>query len=294
MPDRPDRLHLLDGTYELFRAHFSPGPSRTSPHGADVKAAYGCVRQVMALLDDGDEAVTHLAVAFDNPIESFRNGLYDGYKDGSDVEQALKDQFDLVERGVRALGVVVWSLDEHEADDALATAAVRFAGDVGQVRVLTADKDLGQVVQDRRVVQVDRLRDRTFDAAGVRDRLGVDPAAVVDHLALVGDSADGIPGVPGIGARTAGLLLGRYGSIDAIPEDPQDWDVTVRGAGRIAAALHEHAEHLVLWRRLATLVTDVELGSDDVEDLRWRGPDHDALEAFAAEVGSASLADWRA
>ena len=293
MPDRPARLHLLDGTYELFRAHYSPGPSRTAPDGRDVKAAHGCVRQVMGLLDDADEAVTHLAVAFDNPIESFRNDLFEGYKDGSDVEQALKDQFDLVEQGVRALGVVVWSMDEHEADDAMASAAVRFRDQVAQVRILTADKDLGQVVDGDRVVQVDRLRDRTFDADGVRERLGVAPDAVVDHLALVGDSSDGIPGVPGIGAKTSAALLGRWGSIDAIPADHEDWDVPVRGAARIAAALHDHADEVALWRRLATLVTDLDLGGVQLEELRWDGPDREALTAFAAEVGSGSLADWR-
>ena len=293
MSDRPARLHLLDGTYELFRAHFSPGPSRTAPNGADVKAAYGCVRQVMGLLDDADEAVTHLAVAFDNPIESFRNDLFDGYKDGSDVEQALKDQFGLVERGVRALGVEVWSMAEHEADDAMASAAVRFRDQVGQVRILTADKDLGQVVEGERVVQVDRLRDRTFDADGVRERLGVGPAGVVDHLALVGDSADGIPGVPGIGAKTSAALLGRWGSIDAIPADPDDWDVRVRGAARIAGTLREHADDVALWRRLATLVTDLDLGATTLEQLRWGGPDREALASFAEEVGSASLTEWR-
>ena len=285
------RLHLLDGTYELFRAHYAPGPSRTAPDGTDVKAAVGVARQVTALLDDEDEACTHLAVAFDNPITSFRNDLHDGYKDGSDVEEALRAQFDLVEDGVRALGVTVWSMDEHEADDALATAAVRFADEVEQVRILTPDKDLGQVVGDR-VVQVDRVRDRVLDADGVLERLGVPPAAVVDHLALVGDRADGIPGVPGIGTKTSSVLLVRYGSIDAIPEDPATWDVTVRGAARVAAALREHAEEVQLWRRLATLVTDLDLGCE-LDDLRHRGPDRAALQAWAERVGSASLARWR-
>ncbi len=286
------RLHLVDGTYELFRAHYSPGPSRTAPDGTDVKAAVGCVRQVAALLDDPDEQCTHVAVAFDNPIESFRNDLFEGYKDGSGVEEALLAQFDLVEEGVRALGVTVWSMDEHEADDALATAAVRFRDEVDQVRIMTADKDLGQVVGGN-VLQVDSVRDRVFDEDGVLERLGVPPAAVVDHLALVGDSADGIPGVPGIGAKTSSVLLVRYGSIDAIPPDPADWDVKVRGAARIAASLRDHAEEVALWRRLATLVTDVDLGCE-LEDLRHAGPDRAALTAWAARVGSASLGDWRA
>lgn len=287
------RLHLVDGTYELFRAHHSPGPSRTAPDGRDVKASVGMVRQLTSLLDDEQEAVTHVAVAFDNPIESFRNDLFDGYKDGSGVDEALRAQFDLVERGVRALGVTVWSMDEVEADDALATAAVRFRDEVDQVRILTADKDLGQVVDDGRVVQVDRGRGRQFDADGVLERLGVPPSAVVDHLALVGDSSDGIPGVPGIGTKTSSVLLVRYGSIAAIPEDATEWDLAVRGAARVARALREHAEEIELWRRLATLVTDVELGCE-LADLRWEGPDRSALEAWAAEVGSTSLATWRA
>ncbi len=287
------RLHLVDGTYELFRAHYSPGPDRTAPDGRDVKASIGMVRQVAALLDDPDEAVTHLAVAFDNPIESFRNELFEGYKDGSGVDEALRAQFDLVEEGVRALGVTVWSMDEYEADDALATAATRFRDDVDQVRIVTADKDLGQVVDGRRVVQVDRGRGREFDADGVLERLGVPPEAVVDHLALVGDSADGIPGVPGIGAKTSSVLLVRYGSIAEIPTDPSEWDVNVRGAARIAAALREHADEVQLWRRLATLVLDVDLGCT-LDDLRHVGPDRDALRAWSAEVGSGSLGDWGA
>lgn len=286
------RLHLVDGTYELFRAHYSPGPSRTAPDGRDVKAAVGTVRQVAGLLDDPDEQVTHIAVAFDNPIESFRNDLYEGYKDGSEVEEALRAQFDLVERGVAALGVTVWSMDEYEADDALGTAAVRFKDEVDQVRILTADKDLGQVVDGRRVVQVDRGRGREFDADGVLERLGVPPEAVVDHLALVGDSADGIPGVPGIGAKTSSVLLVRYGSIDDIPPDAGAWDVNVRGAARIAAALRDHAEELELWRRLATLVLDVDL-PESLGDLRHEGPDRAALQAWADEVGSGSLGSWR-
>lgn len=286
------RLHLVDGTYELFRAHYSPGPDRTAPDGTDVKAAYGTVRQIAALLDDADEAVTHVAVAFDNPIESFRNDLFDGYKDGSGVEEELLAQFDLVEEGVAALGVTVWSMDEYEADDALGAAAVQFKQDVDQVRILTSDKDLGQVVDGDRVVQVDRVRDREFDADGVLERLGVPPSAVVDHLALVGDTADGIPGVPRIGAKTSSVLLVRYGSIAAIPQDPSEWDVSVRGAARIAENLAEHAEEVQLWRRLATLVTDIDLGCT-LDDLRHVGPDRAVLRAWAERVGSESLASWR-
>ncbi len=287
------RLHLVDGTYELFRAHFSKRPSRTAPDGRDVKAAVGTVRQVMALLDDENEACTHLAVAFDNPILSFRNDLFDGYKDGSGTDPDLLAQFDLVEAGVRALGVAVWSMADVEADDALGTAAVRFSPEVEQVRILTPDKDLGQVVDGDHVVQIDRARQKYYDAAGVEERLGVPPSAVVDHLALVGDTADGIPGVPGIGAKTSALLLQRYGSIAAIPADPGTWDITVRGAARIADALRTHADEITLWRTLATLVTDVDLGCT-LDDLRWRGVDRPALDAWAADVGSGTVASWRA
>ena len=286
------RLHLVDGTYELFRSHYSPGPSRTAPDGTDVKASVGVVRRLAALLDDPDEHCTHVGVAFDNPIESFRNDLYDGYKDGSGVEEALRAQFDLVEEGCRALGVTVWSMDEHEADDALASAAVQFRDQVDEVRIMTADKDLGQVVGGN-VIQVDSVRDRVFDEHGVLERLGVDPSAVVDHLALVGDSADGIPGVPGIGSKTSSVLLVRYGSIAAIPADHTSWDVKVRGAARISAALQEHADEIALWQRLATLVTDVDLGCT-LDDLAHTGPDRAALRAWADRVGSGSLGSWRA
>lgn len=285
-------LHLVDGTYELFRAHFSRRPARTDPSGVDVKAAYGTIRHVAQLLDDQTAGVTHIAVAFDNPIESFRNDLFAGYKDGSGVDEALLAQFDLVEEGVRALGVTVWSMQEHEADDALAAAAVRFADEVDQVRILTPDKDLAQVVRGTRIVQVDAMRDREFDEDGVVERLGVPPSAVVDYLALVGDTADGIPGVKGVGAKTASALLTHYGSIAAIPADHTQWEVAVRGAAGIAARLRDEAEDIELWRRLATLVTDIDLGCE-LEDLRHDGPDRDALRDWSQRVGSASLATWR-
>jgi 5'-3' exonuclease len=290
VPDVPARLHLVDGTYELFRAHFTRGPRRTDDEGVDLTATHGVVRSLLALLDDEHEACTHVAVAFDNPIRSFRNELFAGYKDGEDTDPVLLAQFDLVERVVASLGVVVWSMDEHEADDALATAAVTLRDEVGQVRVMTPDKDLGQVVDGDRIVQVDRSRDRVLDAAGVEERLGVPPAAVVDFLALVGDAADGIPGVPRVGAKTATLLLQRYGSIDAVPEDPDEWDVQVRGAAGIGASIAAHRDDLALWRTLATLVTDVELRPGALADMAVRDPDTATLAAFAERVGSTRLA----
>lgn len=282
------RLHLVDGTYELFRAHFSKRPARTDAEGRDVKATVGVVSSLLRLLDDPAEAPTHLAVAFDNPIESFRNRLFAGYKDGSEVDPALLAQFDDVEVAVRALGVTVWSMQEHEADDAMASAAARFVGEVEQVRILTPDKDLGQAVRGTRVVQIDRLRDRQFDEDGVRARLGVAPASVPDLLALVGDTADGIPGLPGFGAKTAAALLARYGHLEAIPADPGAWQVPVRGAPRLAATLAERAEDARLYRELATLVTDVPL-PEDLEDLAFAGVPREPYLAWCEAVGTEEL-----
>jgi 5'-3' exonuclease len=282
------RLHLVDGTYELFRAHFSKRPARTDPAGVDVKATVGVVSALLRLLDDPDEAPTHLGVAFDNPIESFRNEVFPAYKDSSGVDPDLLAQFDRVEQAVTALGVHVWSMDRHEADDAMAAAAVRFADQVEQVRILTPDKDLGQVVRDQRVVQVDRMREKVIDAEGVRAKLGVPPRSVPDLLALVGDTADGIPGLPGFGAKTAAALLDRYGHLEAIPADPSAWDVEVRGPARLAATLADRADDVRLYRDLATLVTDLDLGVD-LDDLAWQGVPRERFLAWCDEVGADTL-----
>jgi 5'-3' exonuclease len=284
------RLHLVDGTYELFRAHFSKRPARTSPTGKDVKATVGVVGSLLQLLEDRDEQPTHLAVAFDRPIESFRNRRFPAYKDGADVDPALLAQFEDVEVAVAALGVTVWSMDEHEADDALATAALRFVDAVDQVRILTPDKDLAQVVRDERIVQVDRLREIVRDEAGVLARFGVGPASIPDLLALVGDTADGIPGLPGFGAKTAAALLARYEHLDAIPADAAAWDVMVRGAARLAATLRERADDARLYRELATLVTDVPL-AETLDELVWAGVPRDRFLAWCEEVGATTLRD---
>lgn len=280
------RLHLIDGTYELFRSHFSKRPGRRTPDGRDVKATVGVVDSLLQLLADPRERVTHVAVAFDNPIESFRNRRFAGYKDGSEVDPALLAQFDDVEVAVAALGVTVWSMDEYEADDALATAAIRFAGEVEQVRILTPDKDLAQVVRGDRIVQVDRLRSIERDEAGVMERFGVGPRSIPDLLALVGDTADGIPGLTGFGAKTAAALLARYVHLDAIPAEPADWEVTVRGAPRLAATLVERQVDAVLYRELATLVTDVPLDTS-LSALAWDGVPRGAFHAWcdALDVG---------
>ena len=283
------RLHLVDGTYELFRSHYSRRPSRTDPQGRDVKATVGLLDAVLSLLEDATEEVTHLAVAFDNPIESWRNERFPGYKDGSGVDPDLRAQFDLVEDAVAALGVVVWSMDTFEADDALATAAVRFADEVDQVRILTPDKDLGQVVAGDRIVQVDRMRGREFDASGVVARLGVPPASVPDMLALVGDTADGIPGLKGFGTTSTGTLLTRYGHLEEIPRDG-DWDVTVRGAANLARTLDEQFGDALLYRELATLSREVPL-AEDLDDLAHAGVPRDRFLELCDHLDVTTLRD---
>jgi 5'-3' exonuclease len=275
------RIHLVDGTYELFRHHMGlPSEVAASSRGA---ATRGVMRSVLDLIAGG---ATHVGVATDTVIESFRNELWPGYKTGAGVEPALLDQFPLVERGLEAMGVTVWGMIDVEADDALATAAARAAEDeeVERVVICTPDKDLAQCVRGTRVVQLDRRQDRMRDEDGVRERFGVGPASIPDYLALVGDSADGFPGLPGWGAKSAAAVLARYGTIDAVPADPIDWDVSVRGAARLGAALAEGRELAELFRILATLREDVEgVLPDGPDELAWNGP-HDDLRAFCDEI----------
>ena len=279
------RLHLIDGTFELFRAHYARRPPRLSPSGQDVKGTVGVVSTLLRLLEDPVDAATHLAVAFDNPVESFRNRLYSGYKSGEGLDPAVTAQFDLVEDALAALGIVVWSMDDHEADDALATGAMRWRDEVDQVRILSPDKDLGQCVDDaHNVVQFDTVRRRMIDARGVRARNGVDPESIPDWLALVGDTADGIPGIPGFGRKTASVLLQRYRTLDAIPNDPRTWPREIRGAARLAARLDAMREEAALYRRLAVLVTDVPM-TESLEDLRWRGALRGRFQRISARVG---------
>lgn len=278
------RLHLVDGTYELFRAHFSKRPDHRAPDGRELKATVGVVRSLVSLLADADEAVTHLAVAFDNPIRSFRNELFDGYKTDAGVPPELLAQFDPVEQAVAALGVTVWSMDRWEADDAMATAAARFASEVEQVRLLTPDKDLGQCVRGSKVVQVDRMRQKEIDEDALRARRGIGPRSIPDFLALVGDTADGIPGIPGFGEKSTATVLAHYEHLEAILDRAQDWEVTVRGAARLAETLAARREDAILYKRLATLVTDVPL-PERLEDLRWKGAPREIWEAWCDEVG---------
>jgi 5'-3' exonuclease len=282
------RLHLVDGTYELFRAHFSPRPGHTAPDGQDTKATVGLMSSLLALLHDKAEAVSHIAVAFDNPIRSFRNRLFAGYKTEEGVPAELLAQFDLVEEAVRALGVTVWSMKDHEADDALATAAARWAGKVEQVRLLTPDKDLGQCVRGKQVVQVDRRQEKELDEDAVRAKLGVPPASIPDLLALVGDAADGIPGLPGFGEKGASALLSVYGHLEAIPEDPNSWTVRPRGAEKLAATLREHRKDALLYKKLATVVTDAPL-KETLEQLAWAGVPRAPFERMCDRLGLTTL-----
>ena len=278
------RLHVIDGTFELFRAHYSKRPGQIAPNGMNVKGSLGVLGSLIALLDDPDESCTHLAVAFDNPIESFRNDLFDGYKSGAGLEPEILAQMDLVEEATAALGVVVWSMDRFEADDALATAAVRYADQADQIRIMTPDKDLGQSVVGRKVVQVDRIRRREIDEDGVMDRNGVAPRYIPDWLALVGDTADGIPGVPGFGAKTSSRLIDAFGPVEAIPEDPATWPKGIRGAERLSATLNAMREDVDLYKELAILATDVPL-TESFDDLRWRGAPRETFESFVARLG---------
>lgn len=287
------KLHLLDGTYELFRAHFAL-PSRTAPDGREVAAVLGVIETTLALLRQPE--VTHLAVATDQVIESFRNRLFPGYKSSAGVPAELLAQFPLVEHALRTLGVVVWPMDELEADDALATGAARFVGQVEQVVLLTPDKDLAQCVQEARVVLHDRRQQRTLDEQAVRERFGVPPALIPDYLALVGDSADGIPGIPGWGPKSTAAVLARYPGIEAIPADAAEWEVPVRSAPRLAAELAARAEEARLYRLLATLRTDAPI-LEDLEQLEWRGVPRAEFLGLCDELGFGGVRErphlWR-
>ena len=278
------RLHLVDGTYELFRAHFSKRPDHRSPTGQPLKAVVGLAASLLALAQDPEEDVTHIGVAYDNPIRSFRNDLFDGYKTEEGVLPELLAQFDLAEETTRALGMVVWRMDRWEADDALATAAVRFADAVDQVRILTPDKDLGQVLRGQRIVQLDRVRQKLIDEARLMETRGIAPGSVADWLALVGDTADGIPGIPGFGEKTAAALLRVYGHLEDIPL-AGEWSVAVRGAPRLQENLRAQLEDARLYKKLATLVTDVPL-TESLDELRFRGVPRAALAAWCAKVGA--------
>jgi 5'-3' exonuclease len=269
-------VHLIDGTYELFRQHFGYAKRQKRPTPYD--ATVGVLSSTLQLLQDG---ATHVAVASDHVIESFRNDLWPGYKTSAGMDPVLLAQLPIMEDALDAMGVTVWAMVEYEADDALAAAALVAGGDerVTQVVIVTPDKDLGQCVRGARIVQYDRRNDTVIDEAGVLAKFGVPPASVPHWLALVGDSADGYPGIPGWGAKTASAVLARYGAVDSIPDDVAEWDVAgVRNQARLAAALRDARRMARLFVRLATVVTDIDVGT--VDEWEWQG----ATERFGEVV----------
>ena len=283
------QIHLLDATYELFRAHFGR-PPRAGIDGEPVGATLGVVESVIALLRD--DGVTHLGCATDHVIHSWRNDRYAGYKTDEGMPPELLGQFELVEEALRALGVVVWPMVEFEADDGLAAAAVRFADHPGVERVviLSPDKDMAQCVrEDGRVVTFNRREGRFYDADGVDQKFGVRPASIPDYLALVGDSADGFPGLPGWGARSTATVLSRYPHLEDIPDSVSAWDLKVRGAASLARTLAEQRDDAMLFRELARLRTDAPIPQTEPEQLRWRGVDRAAFEAMAVRLRAPRL-----
>ena len=277
------QVHLVDGTYELFRYFYSPGGGHKNGAGREIGAVRGVLRSMTALLDDG---ATHVGVATDHVITSFRNGLWPGYKTGDGIDPELAQQFELLETVLSAAGFTVWPMVDVEADDALGAAALVAADDprVERVLVCTPDKDLAQCLTNPKVVQFDRRREVIRDAAGVVDKFGVRPESIPDWLALVGDSADGFPGLAGWGAKTAAAVLTRYVHIEDIPDSPGQWDVAVRGVPKLAATLAENRDLAMLFKTLATLRTDVEVGT--VDQWRWAGLTAEA-EARIGEIDAA-------
>jgi 5'-3' exonuclease len=283
------KVHLVDGTYELFRQHFGAVHRRGTP--SPFAATVGVVTSTIALLSQG---ATHVAVATDHEIESFRNELWAGYKTGEGLPDEILHQIPLLEEALRALGVPVWPMCRFEADDAMAAGASRASQDsrVDQVVLVSPDKDLAQCVVGGRVVQYDRRNDLTVDAAGVVAKFGVEPASIPDYLALVGDTADGFPGLPGWGAKSAAAVLSRFGHLEAIPDDPAAWDVTVRGAAKLASTLVENKELAHLFRDVATVRIDVseDLDIGGVDEWEWAGPTSD-IGSLLGDLDAAHLAD---
>ncbi|MDT4920810.1 MAG: hypothetical protein QOI15_1712 [Pseudonocardiales bacterium] len=279
-------VHLVDGTYEIFRQYYAPRPGHLDGDGLEIGATRSVVQSVFTMLQDG---ATHLGVATDHVIESFRNDLWPTYKSSAGMDPLLLAQFGWLEDALRALGVTVWPMVDVEADDGLASAAVLAAADprVEQVIICTPDKDLGQCVGGK-IVQLDRRQDKLIDADGVVAKFGVPAESIPDWLALVGDSADGFPGLVGFGAKSAAALLARYRHLEDIPAGADDWDVTVRGAAKLAATLATQRADADLFKVLATLRTDVEVGT--VDDWRWTGPTND-FPAWCQRFGWPRLAD---
>jgi len=283
------RVHLVDATYELFRAHYAPRPPVLGKGGVNLSGVAGLIDQLLFLLRE--EGATHVGCATDRVIESFRNDLFPGYKSSAGMPPELLSQFPLAEQAIAALGLVLWPMVEFEADDAIAAACERFAADpsVEQVLICTPDKDMAQLVDDERVVLLDRRRRITYDEGGVMEKWGVAPSAIPDWLALVGDSSDGYPGLPGWGAKSAAAVLARYGSLDAIPAKASSWDVkSLRGAPILAQTLRERWDEVQLYRslaRLRTIADGVAIPQQTVDELRWQGTPRGALQSFCAALG---------
>jgi 5'-3' exonuclease len=279
-------VHLIDGTYELFRYFLSPAAAFDRSAPEELRAVRGVVGSILGMLEGG---ATHVGVATDHVIESFRNALWPGYKTGEGIDPLLYAQFQPLEEALSALGVVVWPMVEFEADDALAAAAVMAAADarVDQVVVCTPDKDLAQCVRGDRIVQLDRRTRELRNESAVQQKFGVPPASIPDWLALVGDSADGYPGLPGWGEKSAATVLARYRHLEHVPKVATEWDVSVRGALRLGTTLTEQRERALLFRQLATLRVDAPIGVD-VDALRWRGPRAD-FAAWSERLGTPAL-----
>lgn len=285
-------VHLIDGTYELYRQHFGQAVRHRTP--PPLSATRGVVTSTLQLLSAG---ATHVAVSMDHVIESFRNDLYDGYKTSEGMEPEILEQIPVVADALEALGVPVWRMVRYEADDGLAAGAAVASADsrVTQVQILSPDKDLGQCVSGNRVVQFDRRNDAIINEDAVREKFGVGPASIADWLGLVGDTADGFPGLAGWGAKSASAVLAVYGRIESVPDDEARWaadGVTVRGAAKLAATLRDHRADALLFKTVATVVTDV---SDDVrigtvDDWEWRGPSRE-LQRLAGELGMTDLVE---
>ena len=288
------KVHLIDGTYELFRNHFG-APPKKAPNGQEVGATLGLLRSLLMLLTSPD--VTHVGVAFDHVIESFRNKMYAGYKTGEGVNPLLMAQFSLAEKAVSALGVTVWSMTKFEADDALATAATRFAKlkSVDQVLVCSPDKDLAQLVDGTRVVCWDRRREIIIDEQGVIEKFGVAPESIPDYLALVGDSADGYPGIQGWGAKSTETVLAKFKHIESIPKDPSKLGLGLGRATTLVENLQQNFKNALLFRELSTLRTDVPL-KEKLDDLKWRGA-YPRLKKVCHELGDERIPErvplWR-
>ena len=278
-------VHLIDGTYELFRAHFG-APPRQTPEGWEIGATHGIIMSTLSLL--AEPGVTHVGAAFDTVIESFRNDMFDGYKTGEGTPPELHAQFPVAERAMEAIGVTVWPMIEHEADDGLAAAAQKYVPDVDRVVIMSPDKDMCQLYGNPKIVGFNRRESAFIDADGVRAKFGVSPESIPDYLALVGDTADGIPGLPGWGAKSSSTLLAEYGHLDQIPTSETDWDVKVRSATKLAATLAENLDAALLYRDLATLRTTAAI-PESLDDLAWRGAHREDFLALCDELGFNNL-----